>query len=60
MRVIISTGPLLALAAVGVVALAAIVRRAAAAVSIGILVFVLSMVLGPVGFHTAPAPSDLW
>jgi len=46
-RVVVGTGLLLALAAVGVVALAAIVRRAAAAVSIGILVFVLPMLLGP-------------
>jgi ABC-type transport system involved in multi-copper enzyme maturation permease subunit len=46
-RVVVGTGLLLALAAIGAVALAAIVRRAAAAVSIGILVFVLPMLLGP-------------
>lgn len=46
-RIVVGTGLLLALAAVGVVALAAIVRRAAAAVSFGILVFVLPMLLGP-------------
>jgi len=46
-RVIVGTGLLLALAAVGAVALAAIVRRAAAAVSLGIVVFAMPMLLGP-------------
>jgi ABC-type transport system involved in multi-copper enzyme maturation permease subunit len=46
-RVVAGTGLLLALAAIGAFALAAIVRRAAAAISIGIVVFVLPLLLGP-------------
>ena len=46
-RVIVGTGPLLALSAVGVLALGTILRRAAGAVTAGIVVFVLPSLLGP-------------
>jgi ABC-type transport system involved in multi-copper enzyme maturation permease subunit len=46
-RVIVSTGLLLALTAVGVLALGTILRRAAGAVTAGIIVFVLPSLLGP-------------
>lgn len=47
LRVIIGTGLLLSITAVGVLALGAILRRAAGAVSAGIIVFVLPNLLGP-------------
>jgi ABC-type transport system involved in multi-copper enzyme maturation permease subunit/regulation of enolase protein 1 (concanavalin A-like superfamily) len=47
LRVITGTGLLLALTAVGVLALGTILRRAAGAVTIGITVFVLPGLLGP-------------
>ncbi|MGH2892686.1 MAG: ABC transporter permease subunit, partial [Solirubrobacteraceae bacterium] len=47
MRVIVGTGLLLALTAVGVLALGTILRRAAGAVTAGIIVFVLPSLLGP-------------
>jgi ABC-type transport system involved in multi-copper enzyme maturation permease subunit len=46
-RVIVGTGLLLALTAVGVLALGTILRRAAGAVTAGIIVFVLPSLLGP-------------
>jgi ABC-type transport system involved in multi-copper enzyme maturation permease subunit len=46
-RVIVGTGLLLALTAIGVLALGAILRRAAGAVTAGIIVFVLPSLLGP-------------
>lgn len=47
LRVITGTGLLLALTAVGVLALGTILRRAAGAVAAGIIVFVLPSLLGP-------------
>jgi ABC-type transport system involved in multi-copper enzyme maturation permease subunit len=47
LRVITGTGLLLALTAVGVLALGTILRRAAGAVTAGIIVFVLPSLLGP-------------
>jgi ABC-type transport system involved in multi-copper enzyme maturation permease subunit len=46
-RIVTGAGLLLALAAIGTVGLAALVRRSAAAVSLGIAVFVLPTLLGP-------------
>lgn len=46
-KVIVGTGLLLALTAVGVIALGTVLRRAAGAVTAGIIVFVLPSLLGP-------------
>ena len=55
MRVIAGTGLLLALTAIGAVGVAALVRRSAAAVTLGIVVFVLPTLLGPGVLGSGPS-----
>lgn len=58
-RVIVGTGLVLALTAVGALALGAILRRAAGAVTAGIVVYVLPSLLGP-GVLGPGVPAATW